>query len=250
MQNSIAQQQERAATNEKPTQAITRSFPSISSAAVSSKEKVPRLAIVDDDDTLQVFMKELSDHGYFQIASACFRADQALAQIPSTPCEAIIMDIRLPDMSGVDCASKLRVLVPDRPIIMLTGYPDGRNFFRSLMGGVQGFLVKPVVVQELLDGVKDVLSGGFVLGRQAVPYIVQLIREVKKVASETLLTPREEEVLACVFEGKQDKEIASTLGIGTATVHTHMHRLFEKLGVHSRLDILARYLKLAYPELA
>ena len=54
---------------------------------------------------------------------------------------------------------------------------------------------------------------------------------------------REEEILACLFQGMQDKEIASALGIGTATVHTHMHRLFEKLGVHSRREIVAKYLE-------
>lgn len=245
MQNSTEQKQEHAGAGEKTKPVASVPSPSVSLGATCHQAKLPRLAVVDDDEALQLFMKELGDQGHFQIVSACYNATQALEQIPGTLSDVIIMDIRLPDMSGVDCAGKLRILVPNRPIIMLTGFPDGRSFFRSLMAGVQGYLVKPVAVQEFLEGLKEVLAGGFVVGRQAVQYMVQLVREVRKVAPETLLTPREEEVLACVFEGKQDKEIASALGIGMATVHTHMHRIFEKLGVHSRLEILAKYLALA-----
>ena len=73
---------------------------------------------------------------------------------------------------------------------------------------------------------------------------MELIHQVRNVSQESRLTKREEEILACLFEGMQDKEIAATLGIGTATVHTHMHRLFEKLGVHSRQDIIGKYLAL------
>ena len=88
----------------------------------------------------------------------------------------------------------------------------------------------------------DVLKGEFVLGRQVIPFLIQLVQQVREVTRESRLTAREEEILACLFQGMPDKEIASTLGIGTATVHTHMSRLFEKLDVHSRREIVAKYL--------
>jgi len=156
----------------------------------------------------------------------------------------VIMDIRLPDMSGIECATKLKTILPGLPIIILTGYPDGRSFFRSLMEGAKGFLVKPVSAQDFLNAIDDVLKGEFALDKQVIPFLIQLVHQVRQLTQESRLTMREEEILACLFQGMPDKEIASTLGIGTATVHTHMHRLFEKLGVHSRRDIVAKYLEL------
>jgi DNA-binding NarL/FixJ family response regulator len=148
--------------------------------------------------------------------------------------------IRLPDMSGIECTKKLKTALPELAIIVLTGYPDGSNFFRSLMAGAKGFLGKPVSAQELLNAVSDVLKGELVLAKPVIPYLLQLIHQFRRLAHESRLTKRQEEILAGLFQGLQDKEIASALGIGTATVHTHMHRLFEKLGVHSRRQIIAK----------
>ncbi len=210
----------------------------------SPKPAAPRIFVVDDDAALHLFLQDLGGLGHFRLAGACFNAMEALARLPGERPDAVIMDIRLPDMSGIDCTNKLKTIVPELPVIMLTGFPDSRVFFRSLMAGAKGFLVKPVSAQEFLNAVKEVLAGEFALSKQVVPFLVELIRRVGNVTQENRLTRREEEMLACVFEGMQDKEIAATLGIGTATVHTHMHRLFEKLGVHSRQSIIEKYLAL------
>ncbi len=160
-----------------------------------------------------------------------------MQRLPQDRPDVVIMDIRLPDMSGIDCTAKLNAILPALPILMLTGYPDGRAFFRSLMAGARGFLVKPVSGPDLLRSLEDVLKGK--------SFLFQLVQQVKQLTQDkSSLTRREEEILACLFEGMQDKEMASALGIGTATVHTHMHRLFEKFGVHSRFDIIAKFLAL------
>jgi DNA-binding NarL/FixJ family response regulator len=205
---------------------------------------IPRISVVDDDGELHLFLKDLGKLGHFELVGSFYNAAQALAGLPDKPPDAVIMDIRLPDLSGVDCTSRLKTILPDLPILILTGYPDARDFFRSLMGGARGFLVKPVSAEEFLNAVHDVLRGDFAIAKAVIPFLVQVINQVGQVTRENLLTTREEQILACVFEGMQDKEIAAQLGIGTATVHTHMHRLFEKLGVHSRRDIVAKYLQL------
>jgi len=88
------------------------------------------------------------------------------------------------------------------------------------------------------------LDVSFVLVKHVVPFRTRVLRQVKQVNPVNLLTRREEEVFAFLFDGMQDKEIASQLGIGSATVHTHMHRLFVKLGVHSRRKLLEKFLTL------
>jgi len=210
----------------------------------SAKSTVPKIAVVDDDEDIHVFVKDLGDLGHFKLVGSSYNAAQALDRLPEMRPDAVIMDLRLPDMSGIECAKRLKTILPELPIIMLTGYPDGRSFFRSLMEGAKGFLVKPVSALELLNAIDDVLKGEFALAKQVIPFLIQLVHQVRQLTQESRLTTREEEILACLFQGMQDKEIASALGIGTATVHTHMHRLFEKLGVHSRRDIVAKYLEL------
>jgi len=213
-------------------------------AMAAAKSAVPKLAVVDDDEDIHVFVNDLGDLGHFKLVGSSYNAAQALDRLPEMRPDAVIMDLRLPDMSGIECATKLKTILPGLPIIILTGYPDGHSFFRSLMEGAKGFLVKPVSAQEFLNAIDNVLKGEFALARQVIPFLIQLVHQVRQVTHESRLTMREEEILACLFQGMQDKEIASALGIGTATVHTHMHRLFEKLGVHSRRDIIAKYFEL------
>src|SRR5207247_426218 len=117
-------------------------------------------------------------------------------------------------------------------------------FYRSLMEGASGFLVKPVQTQEFLAAIDEVLKGEFALAKPVLPFLIQLIQQIGQATRDKRLTRREEEILACLFEGMQDKEIAAALGIGTATVHTHMNRLFDKMAVHSRREIIAKYLAL------
>jgi len=202
---------------------------------------------VDDDEELHLLLKAVAEMGHFKLVDSCYSAAEALDRLPGLRPDAVIMDIRLPDLSGIDCMVRLRTVLPQLPIVILTGYPDSQNFFRSLMEGARGFLVKPVSPQEFVDAFAQVLKGEFALAKEVVPFLIQLVRQVRQVNPDNLLTRREEEVMACLFEGMQDKEIASRLGIGAATVHTHMHRLLEKLGVHSRRELIAKYLTLGAP---
>ncbi len=204
----------------------------------------PRVALVDDQEELHSFLNDLGSLGHFQLGRSCYSGAEALKRLLEDPPDVAIMDIRLPDMSGLDCTSKLSAILPDLPIIVLTGFPDSRTFFCSLMEGAKGFLVKPIIAEELVAAIKGVLKGEFAMSKQVIPYLIQLVRQVGQVTQDNLLSRREEEILACLFEGMQDKEISTALGIGTATVHTHMARLFEKLGAHSRREIIAKYLAL------
>jgi DNA-binding NarL/FixJ family response regulator len=212
--------------------------------AVSSAATIPKIAVVDDDDDLHAYLRDLEHLGHFKLTGTFHNAAQALDSLSRDQPDAVIMDIRLPDMSGLECTTKLRTILPGLPIIVLTGYADSQTLLRSLLEGANGFLVKPVTAQEFLEAIADMLDGRFALARQAVPLLMPMVHRMRAITRDNRLTLREEEILACLFQGMQDKEIAATLGIGTATVHTHIHRLFDKLGVHSRRDIVAKYLNL------
>jgi DNA-binding NarL/FixJ family response regulator len=224
-------------------QANSRCFTQGIEAMASGQMKVPKISVVDDDAEIHLFLKDLGNLGRFKVVGSFYNAAETLDRLPEDPPDAVIMDVRLPDLSGIDCTTRLKTILPELPILIVTGFPDGPTFFRSLVAGAKGFLVKPVMAEEFLKAIEDVLKGDFALSKQVVPFLVQLVNHLRQVIRESRLTRREEEILACLFHGLQDKEIASRLGIGTATVHTHMHRLFEKLGVHSRREIISRYLR-------
>src|SRR5262245_28779367 len=95
----------------------SRRFAEGTEALASAKSAVPRLAVVDDDENIHVFVKDLADLGHFKLVGASYNAAQALDRLPEMRPDAVIMDLRLPDMSGIECATKLKTILPDLPII-------------------------------------------------------------------------------------------------------------------------------------
>ena len=208
-----------------------------------AKKALPKVAVVDDDPHLLAFFKDLADLGHFELVGSYGNAQEALAHLPQCPPDVMFMDVRLPDMSGIECAKRLTTLLPGLRIIVITGHPGESVLIQALMAGAMGFVVKPCTVDETLAAIDDVLDEGVVLSKTALPYLQRIIRQLRHHDPGWNLTEREEQILACIFEGKSDKQISSQLLIGTATVHTHMDHLFEKLGVHSREELIARFLR-------
>src|SRR5881296_603243 len=178
--------------SEAPGSPVASALEAGTNAAQGLAPTTPRISVVDDDEEMHLFLKDLEAQGHFKIAGSFYTAAQALAGLPLDLPDAVIMDVRLPDSSGIDCANKLKTLLPDLPVLILTGYPDRQNFFRSLMGGARGFLVKPVSAPELLNGMRDVIRGEFSLARQVTPLLVQLVEQVSAIVQRSELSRREE----------------------------------------------------------
>jgi DNA-binding NarL/FixJ family response regulator len=111
------------------------------------------------------------------------------------------------------------------------------------MAGAQGFLVKPCSIEETLSAIDDVLKWGGVLGKTALPYLLGIIRNLRHLSAGHNLSEREEEVLAGILGHQTYKQISQSLNMGEATVHTHTHRLFKKLEVHSRKELVEKFLR-------
>jgi len=155
------------------------------------------------------------------------------------------MDIRLPDMSGIECTERLTTILRELRVIVLTGHPDNNTFVRALMAGANGFLIKPCGLEEILKAMNDVLNGGVVLGKDALTYLAGIMHSFRRIDAGHHLTEREKQILAGVFGGQVDKEMADALGIGFATVRTHLNQLFKKMKVHSKRELIAKFLKAA-----
>lgn len=204
---------------------------------------LPKISVVDDDPDLLAFFKDLADAGHFVLLGAYSSAREALTCLPQSRPDVVFMDLRLPDMSGIECTKRLTTLFPRLKIILITGHPEPSVLVQALGAGAVGFILKPCTIDETLAVIKEVLNGGVVLGKTALPYLRRIIHRLRHRDSDWNLTAREEQMIACIFEGQSYKEIASSLGIAQSTVHTHMDHLFEKLGVHSQEELIDKFLR-------
>jgi DNA-binding NarL/FixJ family response regulator len=210
---------------------------------------------VDDEEGVLRILGSGFDLGPgFACVGQHLTAADALKNIPKAKPDVVLMDIRMPDLSGIECTERLKAVLPKTHFVMLTGMVDPHFLFQSLMAGATGYLVKPVTLAQCKQAATEVMEGGAPLSRQAARMLVQSFSKSlgagERNTSENQqrqLSPREREILACLFQGASDKDIAETLRIGTGTVHSHMHRLFEKMGVTTRRGAIARYLDLPAP---
>lgn len=203
-----------------------------------------RISIVDDEESvLDTLGSSLELSGEIICLGRHSSAAEALHFIPKHRPDIVLMDIVLPGMSGIDCTQRLKALMPDLAIIMFTGSADRLLLFQSLMAGASGYLVKPSSAQECIGAINEVVAGGAPLSRAIARMLVSSFRG-RNYGGEgvDVLSPREREIMACLFQGCTDKQMAQTLGIGLATVHTHLHRIFGKLGVSNRQEATSKYL--------
>ncbi len=148
-----------------------------------------------------------------------------------------------PGRSGIACVARLRALLPQAQVIMLTIEEDSDRVFESMKAGATGYLVKHVAPQEILDAIAEVHRGGAPMSSHIARKVVTALRQPLAAASpESLLSPREEEVLHLLAKGHRSKEIAEELGIGVGTVNTYVRNIYEKLHVRSRAEAVTRLL--------
>ena len=157
------------------------------------------------------------------------------------------MDINLPDVSGVECVTSLAPQLPASQILMLTVYQDTETIFQALAAGAHGYLVKPVLPAQLLAAVGEIHAGGAPISPPIARKIIEVFRRpapppaAGPTAPELVLAPRERQVLEQLVNGLSQKEIAAELAIGVSTVNTYIQRIYEKLHVRTRREIIARY---------
>lgn len=229
---------------------------SSSSSKQSDSQKAGsiRVAIVEDHsgfrETLTRMFASTAD---FEVVAACANTEEALATIPKTGCDIVLLDIQLPGASGIECLCELKKRMPDARLVMLTAYDDNDKLFQSLAAGADGYLLKRTPRRRLLDLLRDIVAGGAPISPQIARRMVEYFhrlhgREVAGVSSVSTesqlmdLTPREREVLALLADGQTPKEVADKLEISWQTVRNHIRLIYEKLHVHTRTDAVLKYL--------
>ena len=202
------------------------------------------VAIVEDDRRIRESVAGLIlDTSGLRLVGAFASAEEGLHAIPGLRPDVVLLDINLPGMNGIDAVAKLRALVPDAAVLMLTVYEDADQIFRALQNGARGYLVKRTAPAKLLDAIQEVHAGGAPMSPQIARKVVQHFQQATAAQSELeKLTPREREVLGELARGSLYKEIADQLGISVETVRGYLSAIYAKLHVRSRTEAVVKFL--------
>lgn len=204
-----------------------------------------RVSIVEDDGPVRNILKGwLSKAEGFAFVSEFGRADECLVQLPLDKPDVVLMDIKLPGMSGVECVRRLKPQMQLTQFVMHTVYQDSNHIIEALQSGATGYLLKQSPHNELLAALRYVHAGGSPMTSYIARRVVQLFPDetaVNEKDDSSSLARREREVVELLARGFLYKEIAETLGISIKTVETHIRRIYEKLHVRSRSQAVAKY---------
>jgi RNA polymerase sigma factor (sigma-70 family) len=202
------------------------------SKAVEASDGLGFVHIVDDDASFRkAIERHLKQAGYevFTYPSA----QHLLDRLPSESVPGcILLDVRIPGLSGPGLQERLSELGSTLPIIFLTGYPDVRTTVQTIKAGAEDFLTKPVSSDQLLQAVERALA------RHTATYRLKSKLDVVR-SRIAKLTPRERQVFELVVRGKQNKQIARELGSTERTIKAHRQRVMEKMQVRSLVELVS-----------
>ncbi|HWW02192.1 MAG TPA: response regulator transcription factor [Candidatus Acidoferrum sp.] len=203
-----------------------------------------RVSIVEDDRGTRESLSELLGRApALRCVGAHPSGEEALSRIPGEQPDVVLMDINLPGMSGIECVSRLKEILPKTQVLMLTTYEESDLIFDSLRKGASGYLLKNMPPSELIQAVEQVHAGGAPMSMQIARKVVNHFQQIKQLDAEAeQLTKREQEILALLAKGFLYKEIADQLGITLSTVRAHLHTVYEKLHVQSRTQAVVKFL--------
>ena len=205
-----------------------------------------RIAIVEDNkvirESLEAYVRKDPE---FRCVGTCPTAEEALEKLPGLNPNVVLMDIQLPQQSGIECAAQLKQLLPDVRIIMVTVYGDPDLIFKALRAGACGYLLKRCTPEELITAVREVQQGGAPMSREIARKVISHFQDFPRPTDTTSevenLSPREREILELLTQGFLDKEIADRLGVKHGTVRWHLKHVYEKLHVRSRTEAAIKF---------
>ncbi|MGA7192006.1 MAG: response regulator transcription factor [Anaerolineales bacterium] len=202
-----------------------------------------RVLLVDDHDLVRLGLRSLIDrYPQFEVVGEAGSARKALEQVTAFHPEIVIMDIRLPGMSGIEACEEIVKSFPGTKVLMLTSYATDEMLLSAIRAGASGYILKQIGSDDLIKALEAVGRGDGLLDTALTQRVMQEVRRAgneKDAVAFTQLSKQERNVLLLVTGGKTNKQIAKTLFLGEGTVRNYASSIFLKLGVNNRAEAAA-----------
>lgn len=212
------------------------------------KSKKIKVVIVEDNQiisqSLASFINRAND---FECLATFYDCETMLPKIKEFNPDILLMDIKLPGMSGIEGVKKVKEILPELIILMLTIHEENEYIFDALCAGACGYLVKKTHPERLLEAIQEAYEGGAPMSSHIARKVISFFQNTKKITADAnLLSERELQVLKELVKGKTHYAIAAGLNISKDTVSFHIKRIYKKLHVHSQAAAVAEAIKKGY----
>ena len=202
-----------------------------------------RILLIDDHALFRVGLKGLLERSGITVIGCAGNGREGIELVDKLNPDIVLLDMRIPDMSGVEVLQALRSKGAKQPVVMLTTSDRKQDLVDSLKSGAQGYLLKDMEPNELITALHSIMEGKTVVAPDLTSVLAQAVSDTDEETEEeevetpfAALTPREMEILTHLAIGQSNKVIARDLGISIGTVKLHVKAILRKLGVHSRVE--------------
>jgi two-component system response regulator DevR len=198
---------------------------------------VTRVFLVDDHEIVRRGIAELIDRETdLEVVGEAASVREALARVGATRPDVVVLDVRLPDGSGIDLCRAIRSAHPDLPCLMLTAYDDDEASVAAVLAGAAGYVLKYIRGQNLVAGIRRVAAGGSLISAAVNDRVRAGLAKPSMSSTDGMpdLTLRERQVLELIADGMTNRQIGDRLGLAEKTVKNYVSELLAKLGMERR----------------
>ncbi len=199
-----------------------------------------RVMLIDDHALFRVGLQELLERRGIDVIAVVGDCQEGVRLVRELRPDVVLLDMRMPEMTGIQVLRRLREIAPPMAVAMLTTSREESDLIESLQSGARGYLLKDMEPDELLDALNRIVKGETVVAKELTAVLAKAVQGGEDPGRSTdvfsELTPREREILCHLAEGQSNKVIARHLGISDGTVKLHVKAILRKLDVHSRVE--------------
>lgn len=199
-----------------------------------------KVILIDDHTLFREGLQRLLMRHEIDVVSSVSNGEEGLKAIEAHDPDIVLLDLRMPNISGIEVLKNIKKIKKAMPVVMLTTSDDEKDLIEALRNGAGGYLLKDMEPDDLVVALKDVLKGETIVA----PNLVQILAKFHQGDDTEInisnligtLTPRENEILELLADGQSNKLIAKNLGISDGTVKLHVKSILRKLEIHSRVE--------------
>lgn len=201
-----------------------------------------KVLVVDDHEVVRIGLTSLiGRHEGFEVVAQAATGTEAVEQAIRHQPDLVVLDVLLPDKSGIEACREIRAACPNSRVLMLTSHANDEAVFQAIMAGASGYILKQVGSNPLIDALKAVAGGASLLDPAVTTQVLDRMRQMARRSdpSQNLLNEQERKILSLIAEGKTNREIAHEIYLGERTVRNYVSNILSKLNLANRSQAAA-----------